>query len=488
MIWFGRRKCNEMLKFLDYAENSLKNQSCSCPDSTHPIHNKVIKQFERLLLNEEKLSISAKKLLDIVSSFSNFDVEMSYISNELTTFAGQLDIVSKSNLAIIKEITSNMSQTAETIDHTTETLDQLSSESKSLAKQNDKSQQLLDEVCDIKEHVLKDNTTMGEKIQQLVYMATEVNKIVDSVQSIANQTNLLALNAAIEAARAGEQGKGFAVVAEEVRVLADDTKQNLEGMREFVTNIQVAASEGQNSLERSLSSTHTMGEKIDLVSQTVGENINMLKTITSSVQEINVSMQIVRDSTNEINQSMESTANDAQILNQMTNSIYKEAENSSKMVKEVSSIDDQISEVVNGLFSGLYGSKYAIKNTELLAVIEKAKKAHIIWVEKLKKMTTDMTVYPLQTNDKKCAFGHFYHAIDIQHPSLSSFWEKIDSLHHVVHNRAIEAIKAIKENDKEHANQLYLEEETASKELIAVLDQITTIIQELDQKGEKIFE
>lgn len=51
--------------------------------------------------------------------------------------------------------------------------------------------------------------------------------------SISSQTNLLALNASIEAARAGEAGKGFAVVAEEIRQLADSTRDTANRIQDI---------------------------------------------------------------------------------------------------------------------------------------------------------------------------------------------------------------------------------------------------------------
>jgi methyl-accepting chemotaxis protein len=53
----------------------------------------------------------------------------------------------------------------------------------------------------------------------------QVAKVSGTIEAIAKQTNLLALNATIEAARAGAAGRGFAVVANEVKSLAEATRQ-----------------------------------------------------------------------------------------------------------------------------------------------------------------------------------------------------------------------------------------------------------------------
>lgn len=482
-----RKPCEEAVCIIKYVEDIMEGKESPEPGVGYPIHHSLLRHFKRLFANERRMAESTKKLLDITASLSNFDVDMSHSAYQLIDFSKEMAALSESNLAIVEQTTAGMSQVNDTIAGTSQTLQQLSMASENLVQSNHESLAQLKEINTLKEDVMQDAAVMSRQIDQLVEMAGKVNDIVNGVGAIAEQTNLLALNASIEAARAGENGKGFAVVAQEIRKLADDTKKSLESMRSFVVNIQNAARDGKQSMSNTIDSTEKMSHKIDIITDTVNKNVDMLQMTIKDVHFINESMGGINTAADEINQAMDASSSDAENLARMTQIIHQDAVTSSEHARQISWIDDTLSDIVKDCMQAINCGKNAVTNQEFLETIMKAKKSHSEWVAALKRIVDELRVYPLQTNGNKCAFGHFYHAVRVSHPSIIDDWAALDHIHHEFHEAGEKVLQAVKEKEKLKAQDYYRSAEKISKQILSYLDKIAFEVEEQSKRGELVF-
>lgn len=484
---FKKKPCSEACDIINYVEKKYSGIESIKPDVDYPIHKNLLKNYEKLFVNESIMANSAHSLLNLNASLSSFDVEMASISYELIDFAQELSLLSESNLAVVEEITASMTQVSSTILQTTNTLNNLSSSSKNLLDQNHQTLEEINNINTLKDIVIKEANLMSGQIDKLVNMANKVNEIVIDVSNIADQTNLLALNASIEAARAGEAGKGFSVVAQEIRKLADNTKSSLEGMKSFVTNIQQASKEGSESMNNTISTTKDMGQKIDLVTNTTNNNLVLLENTIDSIYNINKEMKGVNDSTKEINNAMEVSSQDAQKLSEMTGKIHQDSLKSSESAKKISKIDVDLSNILKDMMSALDGSVHNISNNMFLEYINKAKTAHTNWLNTLKTSVDTMSIYPLQTDSSKCAFGHFYHSIPRVPDIIKQVWSEIDDYHNKLHNLGEETLNAIKHNDYDKAIKFYNETNNLSKEIFNRLNIVSDKIILKNKEGIELF-
>ena len=143
-------------------------------------------------------------------------------------------------------------------------------------------------------------TQMGiiaENIVRLSEQSQSIGEIIATVNDLADQSNLLAVNAAIEAAKAGEQGKGFTVVAQEVKNLADQSKQATNQIRTILGDIQKAMStavlsteQGTKAVEAGVKQSMEAGESIQVLSDSISEVAQAAVQIAASSKQQSVGM------------------------------------------------------------------------------------------------------------------------------------------------------------------------------------------------------
>ncbi len=277
-----------------------------------------------------------EKIQNLVERVKDNADTLSESSNQISLGMEQANQGIEEIASGISNVSHSSQNNASVVEEATASIEELSSSTEIVSKESEyafkSSQFILEaatlggknilEVVETNNKVKKSTNEVYDVIKDLKNTSDKIGEIVSIITKISEQTNLLALNAAIEAARAGEHGKGFAVVAEEVRKLAEESKESASAISSLIYEIQnksnsanQAITEGQDLVEMSVEKSNHTSEQFKSILESIKEMNEKIEMIShSSIQQAQIAEEMAK-AMDEISSSTQENASSTQQMN-----------------------------------------------------------------------------------------------------------------------------------------------------------------------------
>ena len=241
--------------------------------------------------------------------------EVSAASNEIAATMEQQERTASLQAASVSETTTTMDELGASSQQSQEQAEaaaQAAQEVLALAGQGNQSvEETVASMIDLKNKV----AAIADQIVRLSEQTNQIGNISELVADLSQQTNMLALNASVEAVRAGEHGKGFAVVAEEIRKLADQSRQSADKIGGLVSDIQNAINttvmvtdEGTKTVNAGMNITERTANAFSGVLEAINNVAMNNQQIALNIRQQGKAVQQVLDAMSSINKGAQENA------------------------------------------------------------------------------------------------------------------------------------------------------------------------------------
>jgi heme-based aerotactic transducer len=267
--------------------------------------SKVLQAFDQVLQIVQATVNQA--FIEAYSKEIDKKAELEALMAEQTLLVARVQDASQTLAATAEETTASASQMAQTAKEIQTASDRAKSEADNARHNAEDGENATKETLKQVAAMSDANQEAQRRVALLEATSKSVANIVQTITGIADQTNLLALNAAIEAARAGEAGRGFAVVAEEVRKLAEQSrdaateiveliKQNNESTGEVVSGMAQQAT----MMEKVALAVKETSERMLQIASSISNNFRQVENINEAVTGLAQTSQEIEKASDEV--------------------------------------------------------------------------------------------------------------------------------------------------------------------------------------------
>ncbi|MBI5502895.1 MAG: methyl-accepting chemotaxis protein [Deltaproteobacteria bacterium] len=197
---------------------------------------------------------------------------LSSAAQEISATTGQISASASETAAAVSQTTATLGETRQTVTVATQKAQQVAETAQQTTQAAAQGRRAVEQSVEGMRQIRAQMDGLAQSILRLSEQSQTIGEITATVQDLAEQSNLLAVNAAIEAAKAGEAGRGFGVVAQEIKSLAEQSRQ-------ATAQVRAILAENQKATGAAVMATEQCGKTIDAgarQSQEAGESIRLL--------------------------------------------------------------------------------------------------------------------------------------------------------------------------------------------------------------------